>query len=159
MIFFTDPFHFKNWFFKRSNFVFTWIGNTSYNNHRTLLYFLLRIQEYEVNFRIEVVEEGKVSPAVFSHSLGRFTVLPWGMNQNEMSTGENINLKSGRQNENWSNWNSSWDIIAQLVLRHLWHGWVIDHVVWWDSLHDVNIYYAKFGETSQKRQKNTSSGL
>ena len=44
------------------------------------------------------------------------------MNQNEMSTGENINLKSGRQNENWSNWNSSWDIIAQLVLRHLWRG-------------------------------------
>ena len=42
----------------------------------------------------------KASPAVFSHSLRRFTVLPWGMNQNEKSTeGENINLKrGGRQN-------------------------------------------------------------
>ena len=102
--FFTDPFHFKSVFLKGQKNLSPEkvlpVLNTSYNNQRTLLYFLLRIQEYKVNFRIEVVEEGKVSPAVFSHSLGRFTVLPWGMNQNEMSTGENINLKSGRQNEN-----------------------------------------------------------
>ena len=66
------------------------------------VFCISQLEYYEENFRIEADEgrEGKASPAVFSHSLRRFTVLPWGMNQNEKSTaGENINLKTGRQNE------------------------------------------------------------